>query len=108
MTDPAGDTRSADPGPTAQVFLRPLANPLPLGFLGLAAGTIVLTGQQVGWVPVAQSHLVAVTVLVVAVPLQFLACVLGFLSRDPAAAGGMGVLSGTWASIALVLSLIHI
>jgi succinate-acetate transporter protein len=31
------------------------------------------------------------------VPLQLLASVFGFLSRDPVAATGMGILSGTWA-----------
>jgi len=31
--------------------LRPVANPLPLGFLALAVGTLVVSGlQQLGWV----------------------------------------------------------
>lgn len=94
-----------DPHEATRVFLRPLANPLPLGFIGLAGGTIVLAGQQLGWVPTVQAHLVAAGVLLVAVPLQLVACLLGFLSRDPAAATGMGTLAATWAAIG-VLSLL--
>jgi len=95
-------TGIADPLQHAQVFLRPLANPLPLGFVGLAGGTIVLTGEQVGWIPTIEAHLVGVAVLLVAVPLQLLACLFGFLSRDPAAATGMGTLTATWSAIGVL------
>jgi succinate-acetate transporter protein len=91
-----------DPHQATRVVLRPLANPLPLGFIGLAGGTIVLAGQQLGWVPTAQAHVVAVGVLLVAVPLQSLTCLLGFLSRDPATAIGMGTLAATWAAIGVL------
>jgi hypothetical protein len=91
-------SRTPDPHEYSRVFLRPLANPLPLGFVGLAGGTLILTGEQVGWVPTAQAHLVAVAVLLVAVPLQLLASLFGFLSRDPAAATGMGTLAAAWAA----------
>ena len=37
------------------------------------------------------------TTLFATVPLQLLASVVGFLCRDPVAATGMGILSGTWA-----------
>jgi len=35
------------------------------------------------------------------VPVQLLACVIGFLARDPVAGTGMGVLAGTWAAVAV-------
>lgn len=99
MTQRSG---TEDPRQHAQVFLRPLANPLPVGFVGLAGGTIILTGQQVGWVPTAEAHLVGVAVLLVAVPLQVVACLFGFFSRDPAAATGMGILAATWSAIGVL------
>lgn len=37
------------------------------------------------------------TALAFTVPLQLVAAVFGFLTRDPVAATGMGVLAGTWA-----------
>ena len=32
-----------------RVVLRPIANPLPLGFLALCAGTLLVSGLQLGW-----------------------------------------------------------
>ncbi|MGH3097073.1 MAG: hypothetical protein ACRDMV_13885 [Streptosporangiales bacterium] len=85
-----------DPQQAVRFFLRPLGNPLPLGFVGLAGGTLALAGMQLGWVPTAQSHQVALAILLIAVPLQFISSVLGFLSRDPVAGTGMGTLAVAW------------
>lgn len=85
------------------VVLRPLAGPLALGFFGLAAATFVVAGLQLGWVEPAEGKKVALCVLAFTVPLQFTASVGGFLSRDGVAATGMGLLSGIWAAVALVL-----
>jgi uncharacterized protein len=30
-------------------MLRPIGNPLPLGFLALAGGTLLVSGLQLGW-----------------------------------------------------------
>jgi succinate-acetate transporter protein len=86
-----------------RIFLRPLASPIPMGFIALAGGTIALTSLQVGWVPVAESHQVALAVLLIAPPLQLLASVIGFLSRDPAAATGMGTLAVSWLVIGVTV-----
>lgn len=40
----------------AQVFLRPIGNPLPLGFVGLAVATAVLSSFNLGWIPSSQQH----------------------------------------------------
>ncbi len=87
-------------GPT-RVVLRPLATPLPLGFLALAVATVAFATVQLSWIPAGQGQTVALGVLVLTVPLQFLAAVMGFLTRDPVAATGMGILSGTWAAVCL-------
>lgn len=96
------DGRPSEPEPAVRIVLRPLATPLPLGFLGLGGGTLALTGQQLGWVPATQSHLVAVAVLVTAVPLQLVASVMGFLGRDAVAATAMGTLAAAWAVTAVL------
>ena len=89
-------------GPAAtRIVLRPLASPLPLGFLALAVSTVVFSAVQLGWVPPTEGRVAALTALAATVPLQLLASVMGFLARDPAAATGMGVLSGTWCVIGL-------
>lgn len=85
------------------VVLRPLAGPLGLGFLGLAAATFVVAGLQLGWVEPAEGKKVALCLLAFTVPLQFTAAVVGILARDGIAATGMGLLSGIWAAVGLVL-----
>ncbi|MGY1708729.1 hypothetical protein ACI8AC_04385 [Geodermatophilus sp. SYSU D00758] len=79
-----------------RIVLRPLASPLPLGFLALALATTVFSAVQLGWIPPDQGRVAGLTALAATVPLQLLAGVTGFLTRDPVAATGMGVLAGTW------------
>ena len=88
-----------DPG--ARVVLRPLATPLPLGFLALVLATTTFAALQLGWIPPEQGRVAAITAVAATVPLQLLASVVGFLARDPVAATGMGVLTGTWAVVGL-------
>lgn len=111
MTDPTnwmpGDAPRqgmgrAELAAATRIFLRPLATPLPLGFLGLFVATIVLSGLELGWVPETQGDVMAIGILVLTVPVQFIACIYGFLVRDLVAGTGMGILAGTWALTALV------
>jgi succinate-acetate transporter protein len=94
-----GDFDGAVPAGVANVFLRPLANPLSLGFLGLFVASAALAAEEVGWVPATQLHHIAIGILVFTVPAQLIACFYGFLTRDTVCATGMGVLAGTWALV---------
>ncbi|MCU1368141.1 MAG: hypothetical protein JWL72_2839 [Ilumatobacteraceae bacterium] len=106
MTDNTNPPTSAKPDPLVEqatrIVLRPIANPLPLGFLALGAGTSLLSGLQLGWLPPTDGHQVAVVLLAFVVPLQMTASLFGFLARDAVAGTGMGILAGTWLSISLV------
>lgn len=84
-----------------RIVVRPLASPLPLGFLALVVATTAFASVQLGWIPQAQGRTVALGVLALTVPMQLLAAVMGFLARDPVAATGMGILSGTWGAACL-------
>ncbi|MGH3622372.1 MAG: hypothetical protein ACRDQ5_11360, partial [Sciscionella sp.] len=75
-----------------------MGTPLPLGLLGLFMASLLFSARQLHWVPTAQENLVLLAVLAFSVPLQAVACLFGFLARDPAAATGMGVLCGIWAA----------
>jgi uncharacterized protein len=94
---------AADSQAATRVMLRPIASPLPLGFLALSVATVGFASVQLGWIPQTQGHTVALGVLALTVPLQFLAAVMGFLARDPVAATAMGILSGTWAAACLII-----
>ncbi|MGY1634402.1 hypothetical protein ACI784_22105 [Geodermatophilus sp. SYSU D01186] len=87
--------------PQTRVVLRPVATPLPLGFLALALATVAFAAVQLGWVPPSEGRIAGLVALAATVPLQLTAAVVGFLARDPVAATGMGVLTGTWATVAL-------
>lgn len=96
------DPAAADSTQAMRVFLRPMGNPIPLGFTGLAGGTIALSGMQLGWVPTLQAHQVGIAVLLIAVPLQLIATIFGFVTRDPVAGTGMGTLAVTWLTISVI------
>src|SRR5215204_6105759 len=97
---PAG---AEDRGLTAAaITLRPIGNPLPLGFLALAVGTMLVSGLQLGWLEPSEGHKVALMLLAFVFPLQLLTSIFGFLARDAVAGVGMGILAGTWASVGIV------
>ncbi len=85
-----------------RIVLRPLGSSLPLGFLALGGASVVLSGLQLGWLPTAAGHQVAIVVLVFTVPAQLLASVFGFFARDSAAGTGMSVLAASWLSIGVL------
>jgi succinate-acetate transporter protein len=84
------------------VTLRPIGNALPLGFLGLGGGTLLVSGLQLGWLSPDQGEDVALMLIAFVFPLQLIASLYGFIGRDFVAGTGMGVLAGSWLSIALV------
>jgi succinate-acetate transporter protein len=81
-----------------RVVLRPLGSPLPLGAFALVPGGVLLSGFQLGWFAQSEAHSVAILVLAFTFPLQALASVLAFLSRDALVGTGFGVFSGVWLS----------
>ena len=91
------------PEPARRIVVRPLGNPLPLGFLALMVATVAVAMLQLDVLGPAQGRIVAIGILGLTVPLQLIACVLGFLARDPVAGTGMGVLAGTWALIGFTM-----
>jgi succinate-acetate transporter protein len=95
--------REAGPeGIESRVFLRPIASPLALGFLALGGATLVLSGLQLGWFAPRESVYVALALMAFGAPLQLLSSIFGFLTRDPVAATGMGILAASWLTVGLV------
>jgi succinate-acetate transporter protein len=96
MSAPAPAARRTD------IVLRPIGNPLPLGLAGLVVASLVVSGLDLGWVPVSQSKVVGIMLLTGAVPLQLLGCAFALPARDGAAATSMGLLAVSWISMGLV------
>ena len=74
---------SGDGPAGTRVVLRPLATPLPLGFLALVLATTAFAAVQLGWVLPADGRIAGLVAVAATVPLQLLASVIGFLARDP-------------------------
>jgi succinate-acetate transporter protein len=86
-----------------RIVLRPIANPLPLGFIALATGTLLLSALQLEWLRPAEAPTVALVLLAFVAPLQLMASVFGLLARNAVAGTAMGILAGTWLSISLAV-----
>ncbi len=84
------------------IMLRPYATPLPMSFLALALASIGFSGVELRWVSADQAGVAALVALLVTVPLQGAAGLIGFLTRDPVAATGCTLLAGSWAVIGTV------
>jgi succinate-acetate transporter protein len=90
---------------SARIFLRPIANPFALGFVGLAVATILVSGVELGWIPHADRTETAVLIIAFAPAIQIVASVFGFLARDAVAATALGVQAATWLCVGLSLLL---
>jgi uncharacterized protein len=87
----------------ARVNLRPIASPIPIGFIGLAGGTITLAALNLGWIPKSEGTNVALALIAFVFPLQLSAAIFGILSRDGVTGTAMGILAGTWLTVGLVM-----
>jgi succinate-acetate transporter protein len=85
------------------ISLRPIGGPTAIGFFGLAAATLVVSGLQLDWVGPAEGKKVALVLVGFAFAAQILAAVFCLLARDGVAATAMSVLALTWLVIGLVL-----
>jgi succinate-acetate transporter protein len=90
-------------GPAAaRVFLRPIANPMGLGFLGLAGATMTVSALELGWIAASERGRVGLIMLIVAPIPQLIASVFGFLARDDIAASGFGWLTVIWLAYGII------
>jgi succinate-acetate transporter protein len=87
------------------ISLRPVGAPTSIGFFGLAAASLPLSGLQLGWIGVEQGRQVALVLLGFAFVAQLLAAVFSLLARDGTAATAMTTLALTWLVVGLVMVL---
>jgi uncharacterized protein len=67
LTAQSGNAASAQP--VARIMLRPIGNPLPLGFLALAGATLLVSGLQLGWLGASEGRNVALILIAFVFPL---------------------------------------
>ena len=88
-----------------RIVLRPLATPIPLGFLAFGVGSFLLSGLQFGWVASDEGRNLAIILLAFVFPAEGLASILAFLAREPLGATVLGIFSFSWVAISTILLL---
>jgi hypothetical protein len=107
-TDPSArddveEELSRPPASLVRINVRPIGSPLALGFFAFAVGIFLFGAYDVGWVPLKETSQVGLILLAFVAPLEIVAGILAFLSRDTAAATGLTMLSAVWAVNGLAL-----
>ncbi|MGW4568195.1 GPR1/FUN34/YaaH family transporter [Streptomyces sp. NPDC004561] len=83
----------------ARVVVRPYGNPLPLGFFSFGIGMALLAGIGLGLITGEQVRAAGILLAVFVCPLEFLAAVMAFLTRDTGAATALGLFATSWAGL---------
>ena len=97
-TEPPYDQRSM-----LRVTVRPIASALPLGCFAFGVGNVLLSAFALHWLPLDESSLVALILLVFVAPLELIPCLLAYLARDTGGATAMGIFAMAWVVQALEL-----
>ncbi|MGW4349950.1 GPR1/FUN34/YaaH family transporter [Streptomyces sp. NPDC004690] len=93
---------SADGSETATVTVRPYGNPLPLGLFSFGIGMALTAGAALGVISGDQIRPMGILLAVFVFPVQFLAAVMAFLTRDTAAAAALGLFATSWAGLGVL------
>ncbi|MFF0791254.1 GPR1/FUN34/YaaH family transporter [Streptomyces spiralis] len=86
----------------ATVTVRPYGNPLPLGFFAFGIGMVLLAGVGLGLLTGDEVRSAGILLAVFVFPLEFLAAVMAFLTRDTAAAAALGLFATSWAALGVL------
>jgi uncharacterized protein len=87
----------------ARITLRPIASPMPVGFIGLAGATFLVAALNLGWIATTEGHNVALALIAFVFPLQLGTSIFAMLARDGVGGTAMAVLAGMWLTTGLVM-----
>ena len=85
-----------------RVVLRPLASPLPLGFFAFGMGSVLQSALQFGLIPQADVQNLALLFGAFVFPLELLAALLAFPSRETVGATILSIIAFSWLGTAIV------
>jgi succinate-acetate transporter protein len=80
-------------------MLRPLGSVLPLGFLAFAVGAFVTAAFSLEWIAQSEGRQVYAILLTFVVPIQTIAAIFAFLSRDTPGGTTLSILGATWGTL---------
>lgn len=85
-----------------RIVLRPLASPLPLGFFAFGIGSVLQSALQFGLIPQADVQNLALVFGAFVFPLELLAALLAFPSRETVGATILSIIAFSWLGTAIV------
>lgn len=86
-----------------RIVLRPLGSALPLGFFAFGVGVMLLSALELHWIGGKDAQNIPFILLGFVAPLELLAAVIAFLSRDTSAATALGIFALSWVPQSLVI-----
>lgn len=93
---------SVERGLAVRAVVRPYGSALPLAFFAFGIGMFLLGGQALGWIQQSDQKQAGIFLASFVFPLEFLAAVIAFLSRDGATGAALGLFSTSWLGFGLV------
>ena len=90
--------------PQVRVVVRPYGSALPLGFFAFGIGMFCYAAQGAGWIKPADDHTIGILLALFVAPLELLATVVAFLSRDTMSAASLGLFSTSWLAGGVLLT----
>jgi hypothetical protein len=82
--------------PQVRVVVRPYGSVVPLGFLAFGLGMFLYATLDAGWVKPTETHTIGWMLLAFVAPIEAMATVFAFLSRDTTSGVALGLFSGSW------------
>jgi uncharacterized protein len=85
-----------------RIVLRPVGSPLPIGFFSFGMGMLLVGCLSIGWIPAAEQKNVGMMLIAFVFPLELVATVFAFLSRDTLGATTLGLFATSWLTLGWV------
>jgi uncharacterized protein len=82
--------------PQIRIVVRPYGSAVPLGFFAFGIGMFLYAALDAPWVKLSEAHAVGLMLVSFVGPLEALATVLAFLSRDTTSGVALGLFAGSW------------
>jgi succinate-acetate transporter protein len=82
--------------PQIRIVVRPYGSAVPLGFFAFGIGMFLYAALDAPWVDSTQAHTIGLMLVSFVGPLEALATVLAFLSRDTTSGVTLGLFTGSW------------
>jgi succinate-acetate transporter protein len=91
--------------PQVRLVVQPYGSGLPLGFLAFGIGMFLFAALDAGWVPATDGKTIGILLAAFVFPLELVATIMAFLTRDTGAATSLGLFTTSWLAIGILTAM---